>query len=360
MSIESLLGQHGAWLGSGDSPDIVVSSRVRLARNLADTPFPGWAEPEVRNRVRDRLFPLLQHIPSLDPAETFAMEDLDKLDKQILFERHLISREHLERVEGGGLVVRADETVAIMVNEEDHLRLQSLRAGLDLRTAWEAVDAVDSALDREVEFAYSPRLGYLTACPSNVGTGMRASVMLHVPGLVLMEEMSPIVKGLGKIGLAVRGLWGEGTEATGSMFQISNQITLGEREADIIQNLDQIVQELVKHEQNARARLMEQKRVLVEDHVGRSLGILTHAHILTSREALENLSGLRLGIDLGIVKGIEWSTICDLLMLTQPGHLQKTEGRKLKPGERDEARAGLMRKRLKAAGTRRKRKASNE
>ncbi|MEM7395048.1 MAG: ATP--guanido phosphotransferase, partial [Verrucomicrobiota bacterium] len=238
--------------------------------------------------------------------------------------------------------------------EEDHLRLQAIRPGLDLREAWEGITAIDNELEKQVYYSFSTKLGYLTACPSNVGTGMRSSVMLHLPGLVLMDEINPIIKGMGKIGLAVRGLWGEGTEAAGNMFQISNQITLGEKEEDIVANLEQIVLELVEHEQNARARLEEEKKVVLLDHIGRAFGILTHAHVLTSKEALDLLSGLRLGIDLGILSQHSNMLTNELLLLTQPGHLQKLKGKRLKASERDKARAEIVREKLEQAGKRSK------
>jgi protein arginine kinase len=277
------------------------------------------------------------------------MAELSVLDKQMLCERHLISREQADRKKGSGLVLRLDEAVAVMVNEEDHLRLQSMRPGLDLAKAWEVANTLDSEVEKEVAYAFSPKIGYLTACPSNVGTGMRASVMLHVPGLVLMNEINAVVKGMAKIGLAVRGLWGEGSEATGNMFQVSNQMTLGEREVDIVANLEQIVLEIVEHEKNARLRLFEKKANVVRDHAGRALGILSNAHVLTSKECLDLLSDLRLGVDMGILTLRDRSVVNDLLILTQPGHLQKLEGRKLKAEERDVARAMLVRSRLKKA-----------
>ena len=211
------------------------------------------------------------------------------------------------------------------------------------------LDGIDTEIEKSVSYAFSPRLGYLTACPSNVGTGMRASVMLQVPGLVLMGEVNPIIKGVSKIGLAVRGLWGEGTEAVGNMFQISNQIRLGEREDQIIASLEQIVLEVVEHEKNARVRLMEKRESLVRDHVGRAYGILTNAHILSSKEALDLLSALRLGIDLGILKPMNGRVIDELVLKTQPAHLQKMEGKALKPKDRDKARASLVRSEIARA-----------
>ena len=349
MNIDALLKQPGAWLAVGKDTGTVISSRIRLARNLCQAAFPGWAGAEECERIWRDISPRLAGLSSLCPAAAFGMGDLDELDRQILFERHLISREQAEKGKGSGVVLRQDETMSVMVNEEDHLRLQAMRPGLDLRGIWTSIDALDSEIERQTEYAFSPKLGYLTACPTNVGTGMRASVMLHLPGLVLMNEISPIIKGMGKIGLAVRGLWGEGTEATGNMFQISNQVTLGEAETEIIDTIEKIVQELIEHEQNARIRLMDKKEAVVRDHVGRAYGILSHAHILTSKEALDLLSGLRLGIDLGIFEHADRRVIDELILTTQPGHLQKLAGKALKPKDRDKARARLVRMRLTGA-----------
>ena len=352
IKVDSLLRQPGAWLSSGEDTGIVVSSRIRLARNLHGSAFPGWAGEEECEKIWGRLRPILSQIRSLQPSLAAGMAEIDELDRQILFERHLISREFAERTKGSGVVIRLDESLSVMVNEEDHLRLQAMRPGLDLKGTWATINQLDSDIEKEIRYAFSPKLGYLTACPTNVGTGIRASVMLHLPGLVLMNEINPVIKGMGKIGLAVRGLWGEGTEATGNMFQISNQITLGEKEEDIVNNIEQIVLEIIEHEKNARQRLLDKKDPIVKDHVGRALGILSHAYILSSKEALDLLSGLRLGVDLGILKHVERRAVDELLLLTQPGHLQKMEGRILKTKERDRSRAKLVRGKLGTAGKR--------
>ena len=350
MTVDDLLKQQGAWLAPGEDSGIVVSSRARLARNLKESAFPGWAGEEECERILAEILPAVEACAALQPCFVLNMSALDPLDKQILFERHLVSREHAERGRGSALVARRDETIAIMVNEEDHLRLQAIRPGLSVREAWQVIDAVDSEIEKTIRYAFSPKLGYLTACPTNVGTGLRASVMVHVPGLVLMNEINPIIKGVSKIGLAVRGLWGEGTEAIGNMFQISNQISLGEKEERIVGSIEQIVLEIVEHEKNARERLMEKKGSVVRDHVGRAYGILSHAHILSSKEALDLLSGLRLGLDLGILKAKNRQAVDALLLTTQPGHLQKTQGRKLRTRDRDLARAQRVRQQLVRAG----------
>jgi len=356
MNTDPFFEQPSAWLPTDPTQQITVSSRVRLARNIKETAFPGWAGEAVCAELWGKLREVLLQLQAMEPCVAYDMSELNSLERLVLFERHLISREHAERRKGSGVVIREDEAVAVMVNEEDHLRLQAMRPGLDLRNVWKLVDEVDTQIEDCMDYAFSPQLGYLTACPSNVGTGMRASVMLHVPGLVLMNEMGAVVKGLGKIGLAVRGLWGEGSEAAGNMYQISNQMTLGEKEEDIVSHLEQIVLEIVEHEKNARFRLFEEREEVIRDHAGRALGILSHAHILTSKETLDLLSDLRLGIDMGIVEIQRPGVVNDLLILTQPGHLQKLEGKKLKPAERDVARALLVRTRLKQAQSKPKKK----
>lgn len=360
MNTDRYLNQTSAWLPKTPDGSIAISSRVRLARNVKDKAFPGWAGAEECALLWQQLKEILSACPSLDPAHALDMAEVIALDKQMLFERHLISREHMERKEGAGAVLRDDEMLAVMVNEEDHLRIQSLRPGLDLMEAWEDVNRLDSEIEEQVDYAFVPQLGYLTACPSNVGTGLRASVMLHVPGLVLLNEINPVVKGLAKIGLAVRGLWGEGSEALGNMFQVSNQMTLGDEEASIVTNLEQVVLEILEHEKNARWRLFEQSEEVVRDRAGRAMGILTNAHLLTSKEAMDYLSDLRLGIDMGIIPCKDDACINELLVMTQPGHLQKVEGRRLKAGERDMARALLVRTKLKQSLKSVRRKKSNE
>jgi protein arginine kinase len=359
MNVDEFLKPTGKQASITLEAGTAVSSRIRLARNIKDAAFPGWAGEEECTRIWEQLSGALPSLKSMKPALAVAMNDLSALDRQLLLERHLISLEQSEKGQGSGLVVRQDERIAVMVNEEDHLRMQAIRPGLSLQRAWEDLDQVDSEIETVVRYAFSPTLGYLTACPTNVGTGIRASVMLHLPALVLLEEINPIIKGMGKIGLAVRGLWGEGTEAIGNLFQISNQITLGEPENKIISDLEQIVQEIVEHEQNACVRLMERRRTAVMDHVGRAYGVLTHAHVLTSREALDLLSALSLGLDLGILKPVDRRVVDELLLLTQPGYLQKMEGRALKPKERDEARADLVRSRL-ASSTPKRRKSPKD
>ncbi|RKX40175.1 MAG: protein arginine kinase [Verrucomicrobia bacterium] len=341
MTLDDMVRRHGSWLEAGVDEGPVVSSRIRLARNLEDYCFPGWANEEEKRAIWGKCNGIFQ---STDAAFiSWDMAGTTELDKEILFERHLISQELAAKEEGCGVFVSPDECLSIMVNEEDHIRIQSLQPGLNLMAAWRAADKIDDELEGELTYAFSPKLGYLTSCPSNVGTGMRASVMLHLPGLVLMEEMDPVINGISKIGLAVRGMWGEGTEAAGNMFQISNQITLGRREDEIIAHLEQIVLEMIEHENNARTRLMHDRALVVEDHVARAFGILSNARMVTSSEALNLLSTVRLGLDLGLIDQFSRREIDMLFIAIQPAHLQKLENQELDPEERDVVRAEMLR-----------------
>jgi protein arginine kinase len=325
---------------------VVISSRVRLARNLAGSAFPGWAGEDERRAVCQRLCSALIALPELSDGRCYDMGDLQAVEREVLKERQLISYEMAERRHGSALVASGDGRLAIMVNEEDHLRLQAMSPGMNLQKVWKRIDAVDSGLEQREAYAFSPQLGYLTACPSNVGTGLRASVMVHLGGLRLQDEVDAVVRGLHRMGLEVRGLLGEGTEAAGNMFQVSNRETLGESEGDIIRRLSSVVGELVRHETHARARLQESRLGRVMDHVSRAVGLLTHAHYLSSREAVELLSALRLGVEMDVLHNLTIARINELMLLIQPGHMQMAVGRPLGPDERDERRARTVRAKL--------------
>jgi len=275
------------------------------------------------------------------------MDGMSLLDKNILVERHLISREHAAKSAGSGLVLNRDETLCVMINEEDHLRMQALRPGLQLRQAWMAIDQTDSLLEKQLDYAFDPELGYLTACPTNLGTGIRVSAMLHLPGLVIAEQINPIIQSVNKLGLAVRGFYGEGTEALGNVFQVSNQMTLGESESDIVQRIEKVLAQIIEHEENARGTLLEKKPKMVFNHIGRAYGILANAHSISSKETMNLLSLMRLGIDVGLFPGVERSLVDELFILTQPAHLQKQHSEKLSAEERDLIRADMVRERLK-------------
>jgi protein arginine kinase len=324
----------------------VLSSRVRLARNLEHFPFPGQARPDERTAACAEIREACAGAPSLADALFLDMGTLDPMDKLVLKERHLISRELAEKGEGSGLIVAEDERTAIMINEEDHLRLQAMSPGNDLLAVWRRVDAVDTELESRLDYAFRPKLGYLTSCPTNVGTGLRASVMMHLPGLHLLNEAEPVMRGLARIGLAVRGLFGEGSQACGNLYQVSNQVTLGWAEEATIAHLMELVKEVTAHERNARARLAERRRSVLMDRIGRAYGTLAHARVLPSDEMVELLSMIRLGVEFGVLKGLAVSDVNELMLTTQPGHLQKAAGRVLSPAERDEMRATSVRTRM--------------
>jgi protein arginine kinase len=326
---------------------IVMSSRVRLARNLKDAPFPGWAKKLERVRVLELIRLAVAALPEMKEAFSDAMDSLSTLDRQILVERHLISREHAAKSVGSGLILNRDETLCFMINEEDHLRIQALRPGLQLRQAWTAIDQADSLLEKKLDYAFSPELGYLTACPTNLGTGIRVSAMLHLPGLVLAEQINPIIQSVNKLGLAVRGLYGEGTEALGNVFQVSNQMTLGESENAIVERLEKVLAQIIEHEENARATLLEKKPKMVFNHIGRAYGVLANAHSISSKETMNLLSLMRLGVDTGLFPGVDRSLVDELFILTQPAHLQKLHSEKLSAEERDLLRADMVRDRLR-------------
>ena len=349
MKLSRIISNAGEWL-SGDGPNrqIVVSSRIRLARNLARTPFPGWAKRAERMETLGLIRPALESLDEMREAYAQNLTELTALERQVLVERHLISREHAAKGAGSAVVMNVEQTLSFMVNEEDHLRMQAIRCGLQLREAYATVEKCDADLSRVLDFAYHEELGYLTACPTNVGTGMRASAMLHLPGLVMSDLINKTINSVNKIGLAVRGLHGEGTEAMGNLFQVSNQTTLGECEEKIIDRLHDVIVHIVEHEENARQTLVERRATTVLDQVGRAYGILCNAHGMTSKEALNLLSVIKLGTDLGLFPDTARVTIDELFIETQPAHLQKgAQGQKMTAEARDALRATLIRAKLK-------------
>jgi len=324
-----------------------MSSRVRLARNLRGSAFPGWAKKQERVKILEAIRPAVQGLRQMNGAFSESMDNLTALDKQILVERHLISREHAAKNAGSGLVLSKDESLCVMINEEDHLRMQALRPGLQLKEAWVALDQADSSLERKLDYAFSPTLGYLTACPTNLGTGIRVSAMLHLPALVLSEQINQIIQAVNKLGLAVRGLYGEGTEALGNVFQVSNQMTLGEVEAEVVERLNKVLLQLIEHEENARITLLEKKPKTIFNHIGRAYGILANAHSISSKETMNLLSLLRLGVDIAMFQGTDRALADELFLITQPAHLQKRFSEKLSAEERDLLRADMLRDRLR-------------
>ncbi len=332
---------------TGPEDKIVLSSRVRLARNLGEHSFPTWAKKTERVKILESVRPAIEQLPQMVAGFCETMDNLSALDKQILIERHLISREHAAKGQGSGLALSRDEALSIMINEEDHLRMQALLPGLQVQEAWTMINGVDDQLEKSVPYAFSEERGYLTACPTNLGTAMRVSAMLHLPGLALSEHINRIINSVTKLGLAVRGLYGEGTEALGNIFQVSNQMTLGESEETIVERLRKVLNQVIEEEENARGCLLEDKLKTVLNHIGRAYGILSNAHSISSKETMNQLSFLRLGVDFEMFKSLNRPLIDELFMITQPAHLQKQHTDKLGAEERDIHRADLLRKRLK-------------
>jgi protein arginine kinase len=292
--------------------------------------------------LRDRI----QEAEIVDDLTYFGLHSLSKLDRLFLVERHLISREHAFGKGPRGAAVGPRETISIMVNEEDHLRLQALRSGLQLRKTWDDVNQADDRLERVVDYAFSPQFGYLTVCPTNVGTGMRASVMLHLPALVMTRQIEKVFQAVSKINLAVRGLYGEGTQASGDFYQISNQPTLGKTESEIMANIESVIPKIVEYERTVRETLLENKREIIEDKVWRSYGMLQNARTINSEETMDLLSAVRMGVNLGLIPNLEMRTVNELFIFTQPAHLQRLERSELNSPERDITRATFIRDRL--------------
>ena len=348
MTIDDLLRQDSEWLkGTGPRSEIVMSSRTRLARNIEKIPFSNRAN---RQQLEDILAQVTDAIMSTDAMKGgtfFRIQDLNEIDRLFLVERHLMSPEHAKDVEFKGLIVDQKETISIMINEEDHLRIQVLQSGMDLRQCWQIIDTLDTQLSKKLPYAYSAKWGFLTACPTNAGTGLRGSIMIHMPALVFSGQIGKVLQAIAKLGLNIRGLYGEGTEATGNVFQVSNQASMGMTEEDMLDNIDRIVNQAVVREEMVRKNLLLKNKEALIDRVSRAFGTLNSAHIISSTETITLLSAIRLGVDLGIVKNIDRTMVNELFILTQPAHLQKLEGKALTSNERDVKRADLIREKLK-------------
>ena len=345
MNLDDLTRTSGEWLrGSGPESDIVMCARIRLARNLADFPFSNRAgrgekseiEAQVKSAIGDEGLGLhYQDVFGLSP-----------LDRQFLVERQLISREHQAAEGPRGVAIGPEENVSIMVNEEDHLRIQVMLSGFSLPDVWEQINRLDDRLEEKLVYAFSPQLGYLTACPTNVGTGIRVGVMLHLPALVQTKQIDKFFRALQKINLAVRGLYGEGTQAFGDFYQISNQQTLGKSEQELIKNLSDVIPQIIDYERKARQALVQERRQHLHDQVSRAYGVLKTAHTISSEETMLLLSHVRMGINLGLIDDLEIPTVNELFIHTQPAHLQKLRGGPLEVDERNIARAAYLRSRL--------------
>lgn len=347
MKFEDLAQQSGEWMrGHGPESDIVISSRIRLARNLADFPFIRKCTPKDRTDIATAVHRALDSLPLSADTEYVDVAKLGDLDRQFLMERQLISHELSEAQGARAVILDPNERFSIMVNEEDHLRLQVMQSGLDLDAAWDRIDRLDDQLESKLTYSYMKKYGYLTACPTNVGTGLRVSVMLHLPALVATKQIEKVFRALNKINVAVRGLFGEGSQFMGDFYQVSNQTTLGRSEKFLMEKVREVVPRLIEYERRAREFLLDESKQDLHDNVSRALGILCTAKKISSEETMHYLSKVRMGVNLGLIDQIQIPTLNKLFIQTQPAHLQKISGHKLSVTDRNIERALYLQRHL--------------
>lgn len=335
------------WLNStNNNNEMVITTRIRLARNIKGIPFPDkLSDDEGRNVVEK-----VNNAFNKSENQDFKCIDLWKNDNNCnaeFLEKHLISKKLIDNSSKSAFILNNNETVSIMINEEDHLRLQAITAGLNLEEAYNCIDKIDDELEENIDYAFDEKLGYLTACPTNLGTGMRASVMIHLPALSMNNEMGRVLNALSQIGITIRGLWGEGSKAIGGLYQISNQVTLGMSEMDIISNLKTVVEQIMNQENLSRERIMKKYKYELEDKMYRSLGILKNSVILDINECLNLISNVRIGVEMGIIKDIDINKLNNLLVNVQKATLQKIYNKKLSKNEENIKRSLYVRENLR-------------
>jgi len=344
---EDLVQKPAKWLeADGEESSIVVSSRVRIARNIANLEYPGRASSDIRSRAKDFIQMALQEKGFFEVGKLYDSQSIPDLDRHFLIERHLISPEFMSDRDNRAFYIRNDESASVMINEEDHLRIQTFQSGLETVQAARLAELIDGQLGERLEYDYNKDYGFLTSCPTNVGTGLRASVLIHLPGLVLTNEIDAVISQITKVGLAVRGFYGEGTDVLGNLFQISNQTTLGRKEEDIVSSLEEVTRQLIGHEENARMTLIKDAGDEIKDKIWRAYGILMNARVLSSEEAMNLLSAVRLGVAMGILDMLPTRLVNEVMLLVQPAHLQKLLKEELSSSERDSRRAELVRNKL--------------
>lgn len=343
--IESLIRSGQAELNQSTrkTSPVVLSTRVRLARNLVGTSFPERADPKQLGDLMTRCSEQLAELPQMKGSTFLSVSELSDLEKQVLVERHLISRELCKRKHHSGVLINKDQTCSVMINEEDHLRIQFLKSGFNLRSIWKQIDRLDNSLEADLDVAFLPEFGYLTACLTNLGTGLRASAMMHLPGLVISGHMEKVIRAVNQLGIVVRGLFGEGSEAIGHVFQISNQQTLGKAEEVILSRMRKVFKAIIDHEINARFKYLEDNRAVLSDQIGRAFGMLQNAHILHSNEAMHLLSLMRLAVDFEMLPEETRLDVDRLFIECQPGHIQHAAGKTVQSGARDIYRADKLR-----------------
>ena len=339
----------------GNEDDIILSSRIRLARNIRALPFPGQSSTEQLNEIVNIMKNILldKEFEIEDEKYIFnyiEINDISPVEKMMFVEKNISSPHFVKNGFGKILFFDKDEKISIMVNEEDHLRIQVLLSGLQIKKGWKIANKIDDIIEKETEYAFSENWGYLSACPTNIGTGLRASVMVHIPGLKLSNNINRLFEVVGKLGLTVRGIYGEGSESSGNIYQISNQITLGSSEEDIIENLESVTKQVITQEKNARNRLLTEQETFIKDKIMRSFGNLKYAYSLSTSEAMELLSYVKLGIELGLLKEIDSLLLKKLLIIIRPAHLQSLLGENISSSKRDIKRAELIQAELNGKG----------
>lgn len=336
-----------AWIkNTGPENGVVLSSRIRLARNLRNIPFPHYAGERQLEEVIHLTEKALNRPAPGETLKMIRLDALDRLGRFVLVEKHLISPNLAKQPAHRGIMVNDDEGLTVMINEEDHLRIQAMISGLQLNKAWELADQIDDYLEDALNYAFDEQRGYLTACPTNAGTGLRASVMVHLPALSMVGQAKKVLAALPHVGLNVRGIYGEGTESTGNLFQISNQVTLGDSEEELVGKLVSVTRQVVEQEKSARKVLLKESRMQLENKVYRAYGLLTQSRLLTSAEAMNLLSDVWLGVEAGIIPAVHFQAVKELLLLIRVAILQQLIGKELDPGERDYYRALVIREHL--------------
>jgi protein arginine kinase len=345
VTIKEMSKIPSPWLdAAGGHSESVVSSRVRLARNISGIPFAHRATPKDLEGSLAMARQAIEASATLVTGTFMVMSELDDLDRQFLVERHLVSQEHAEKSPTRAVAVGDNEIVSVMVNEEDHLRLQAIQSGFQVTDAWRLLERLDHELDEHLPYAFSCEWGYLSACPTNTGTGLRASMLVHLPALVLTGQINKVLHGISQMGLAVRGFYGEGSDVMGNLFQVSNRTALGISELDIIQSLEKVVRQVLDYEAQARQILLRDAHSQIEDKVWRAYGILKYCRKVTSQEVMSLSSAVRLGKSLGVIESISSAGLNNLLLMSQPAHLQKRFDKEMDPAERDIVRADMVRK----------------
>ncbi len=331
---------------AGPEADVVISTRIRIARNLEGYRFPQEITLEEAEKLTEEILNGVKAIPNNDNYKFIRIGNLSPTDRMVYIEEHLISPGLIKNIDKGSFLLRGDENITIMINEEDHIRTQVLLPGLKLEKGWQVCNEIDNCLEKTLDYAFHEDFGYLTACPTNVGTGLRASAMVHLPSLTMTGHINNLVNGLNKIGLTVRGIYGEGTDAIGNLYQISNQTTLGEKEEKIIEKLKNVIYQIIERERILRADLLCKREIEMEDMIMRSLGILKYSRRMSSMEAMKHLSNVRLGMEMGIIKNMDFKDISKLMIDIQEASIQKNLEKDMSKEERDIQRAILIRENI--------------